>query len=625
MKKDMLRKILISAAVLLSLVVGGSNLLTSSVDAKARATKAKTTQVANSKQQLVDIVMKPKSQQNLDDFVYDSVDPGNINYRKFVSAKQFAAQFGQNATNIKKLRVYLNKNHLKTTVYRGNLIMSVTGTTKNIERAFKVNLVNVTKGSLKYQKAIGTARVPKTLNRAVYAIMGLSNYSPFSNTKRTFSPASFHKLAETSGSSGISPRYSPQKFVNRYSLSSLYANGSTGRNKTIGIITFANYHPSDAYKYWAGQGITVKQNRLSVYRTNEYAGTWDGYDETTMDVEQAGAIAPDANIRTYIGRSNITGMVNSLAAAVGQNSADALSISWGQSEAQVAYEIKQGITPAKYNQILNLLFEQAAAQGMSVFTAAGDNGAYDGISTGLTKGLSVDTPSNSPYVTSVGGTTLPKTYTVNGNKVTVSKERAWGSEFLYPNYDHQKFFNTMDMIDSYFTGGGGGFSKYNDTPKYQKGFSGVGTYEATKLWSFNKNGQPKQLSTPVEISGKQQGRNVPDISANADPATGYTMFVTPKHNAADKGEWEISGGTSIVAPQIAATSVLMSDNSAGRLGFWNPQIYRFAASHDTPFTVLDSRTNNTNLYYTGQPGKLYNQATGLGTVDFTKLNNAFNG
>lgn len=120
MKKDMLRKILISAAVLLSLVIGGSNLLTSSVDAKVRATKAKTTQVANSKQQLVDIVMKPKSQQNLDDFVYDSVDPGNINYRKFVSAKQFASQFGQNATNIKKLRVYLNKNHLKTTVYRGN-------------------------------------------------------------------------------------------------------------------------------------------------------------------------------------------------------------------------------------------------------------------------------------------------------------------------------------------------------------------------------------------------------------------------------------------------------------------------------------------------------------------------
>ncbi|PAK68557.1 hypothetical protein B8W97_14645, partial [Staphylococcus haemolyticus] len=76
--------------------------------------------------------------------------------------------------------------------------------------------------------------------------------------------------------------------------------------------------------------------------------SWDGYDETTIDVEQAGAIAPGSNIRTYIAKPNITGMVNSIAAAVGQNVADTLSLSWGQSEAQVAYEMKQGITPKKY-------------------------------------------------------------------------------------------------------------------------------------------------------------------------------------------------------------------------------------------------------------------------------------
>lgn len=103
------------------------------------------------------------------------------------------------------------------------------------------------------------------------------------------------------------------------------------------------------------------------------------------------------------------------------------------------------------------------------------------------------------------------------------------------------------------------------------------------------------------------------------------MFITPKKNSGSKGEWEVSGGTSVVAPQMAAASVLMADNSVGRLGFWNPQIYRFARSSDSPFTPLDSRSNNTNLYYTGQPGKLYNQATGLGTVNFTKLEKAFNG
>ncbi|MCV3740518.1 S53 family peptidase [Lentilactobacillus hilgardii] len=585
--------------------------------------KSSTTNVSGSKQQLVDIVLKPKSQKKLDQFVYQSVDPTSTNYRKFVSSGQFASKFGQSTKNIQKLRQYLKKYHLRTEVYRGNLVMAVKGSTRNVQKAFKVKLVMVSKNKIRYQKATKKPTVPKSVSKSVLAIMGLSNYSTVSKSSREFRPSSLYNRAATTLSQGeIAKHYSPSKFVNRYGISQLYNNGSTGRSKTIGIISFANYHPSDAYRYWNGMGIDVKSSRLSNYRTNGYKGSWNGYNETTIDVEQAGAIAPDSNIRTYIGKSDITGMVNSLAAAVGQNVVDVLSLSWGQSEAQVAYEIKQGVTPAKYNQIMNLLFEQAAAQGISVFAASGDNGAYDGISGGNTS-LSVDTPANSPYVTAVGGTTLPRTYTVNKQTVKIEKERAWASEFLYPNYKSQKFLGFEDWVETFFAGGGGGFSKYNAVPKYQSGFSGIGTYDATRLWSF-KNGKAKLLDTPVNISGKSQGRNVPDLSANADPNTGYSIFITPKKDSSATGEWEISGGTSVVAPQIAAASILMSNNSAGRLGFWNPQIYRFASQSNSPFTVLDSRTNNTNLYYTGQPGKRYNQATGLGTADFSKLDKLFN-
>lgn len=617
MKRHVLRKRLIS--LVLGLIVCGGTLY---VAPTAFAATTQTSEVSDSKQQLIDIVLKPKSQTKLLNFVYDSVDPSNRHYRKFVTSGQFASRFGQSTKQITQIRKYLKKHHLRATVYRGNLVMVVRGTTKNVEKAFKVNLVNVKEDGVHYQKSKGAPKLPKSISKSVYAVFGLSTYSPFSSTQSGIKPSSFYTAAKSSNNQPA--KYSPKKFVHRYNLSSLYAGGSTGRSKTIGIISFANFHPNDVYRYWDGDGINVKSNRLSVYRTNGYKGTWDGYDETTMDVEQAGAIAPDSNIKTYLAQSNITGMVNSIAAAAGQNVVDSLSLSWGQSEAQVAYEIKQGITPRKYNQILNLLFEQATAQGISVFTASGDNGAYDGITTGMTKGLSVDTPSNSPYVTSVGGTTLPRTYVVNKKKVTIPTERAWGSEFLYPNYIHQRFFSQMDMIQSYFSGGGGGFSQYNATPKYQSGFSGVGTYKATQLWTF-KNGQPVRLKHPKQVSGTKSGRNLPDISANADPFTGYSMFVTPKKNFGAKGEWEVSGGTSVVAPQMAAASALMSNNSVGRLGFWNPQIYKFAATSSSPFTPLDSRTNNTNLYYTGQPGKLYNQATGLGTIDFTKLNQAFNG
>lgn len=617
MQKQLLKKLIVTAVagITFSALMGMSG---SSVSAKTKAVA-----VSSHKQQLVDVVLKPKSQTNLNRFVYETVDPANSNYHKFVGAGDFASRFGQPTKNIQKLKHYLKQHHLKSAVYRGNLVMVVKGSTKNIQKAFKVKLVNVTKNKkIAYQKTTKKPSLPKSVSHSVLAIMGLSNYSTVSKSTREFRPSSLYARAASGLSqSELTKHYSPTKFVNRYGVSSLYQNGSTGRSKTIGVISFANYHPSDAYRYWNGMGIDVKNNRLSTYRTNGYKGSWDGYNETTTDVEQAGAIAPDSNIRTYIGRSDITGMVNSLAAAVGQNVADVLSLSWGQSEAQVAYEIKQGVTPTKYNQIMNLLFEQAAAQGMSVFAASGDNGAYDAISGGDTS-LSVDTPANSPYVTAVGGTTLPRTYTSDNKTIKVTSERAWGAEFLYPFYKDQKINGFENWVDAFFAGGGGGFSKYNAVPKYQAGFSGVGTYDATRLWSF-KNGNAKLLTTPANVSGKSKGRNMPDLAANADPNTGYSVFITPKSDSSATGEWEITGGTSVVAPQMAAASVLMSNNSSGRLGFWNPQIYRFAAQSNSPFTVLDSRTNNTNLFYTGQPGKRYNQATGLGTVNFNKLDKLF--
>ncbi len=617
MRKKILKKLILIVATSTVAITAGV------IESSSASAKTKTTAVSASKQQLIDVVLKPRSQKKLDQFVYQSVDPTAKNYRKFVTSGQFADKFGQPTKNVQKIRHYLNRYHLKTVVYRGNLVMAVKGSTKNIQKAFKVKLVNVSKNKTTYQKTTKKPTIPKSFSKSILAVMGLSTYTTVSKSSLTYKPASLYTRAAVGLSqTEVAKRYSPAKFIGHYGVSKLYDNGSTGRSKTIGIISFANYHSSDAYRFWNGMGIDVKSNRLSTYRTNGYRGTWDGYNETTTDIEQAGAVAPDSNIRAYIGKPNITGMVNSLAAATGQNTVDVLSLSWGQSEAQLAYEIKQGVTPAKYNQIMNLLFEQAAAQGISVFAASGDNGAYDGISGGSTA-LSVDTPANSPFVTAVGGTTLPRTYNVNKQTVQIDKERAWASEFLYPQYKNQQFNGFEDWVQTFFAGGGGGFSRYNAVPKYQSGFSGVGTYDATRLWSF-KNGKAKLLDKPVAVSGKAKGRNVPDLSANADPNTGYAIFITPKKDSSATGEWEVSGGTSVVAPQMAAASILMSNNTSGRLGFWNPQIYRFAAQTNSPFTVLDSRTNNTNLYYTGQPGKLYNQATGLGTVDFNKLDKLFN-
>ncbi|MGL2223606.1 peptidase S53 propeptide [Oenococcus oeni] len=78
-----------------------------------------------------------------------------------------------------------------------------------------------------------------------------------------------------------------------------------------------------------------------------------------------------------------------------------------------------------------------------------------------------------------------------------------------------------------------------------------------------------------------------------------------------------------MAPQLNAVSAIINSGRKSRIGFWNPQIYRFAKSKNSPFDPLDSSSDNNNLFYTGTKGTIYNQDTGLGTVDFQKLRQSF--
>ncbi|WP_268912899.1 protease pro-enzyme activation domain-containing protein [Lentilactobacillus sp. SPB1-3] len=565
----------------------------------------------------VSVVLKPRSQGKLSQLVYATGNPNSKQYHNYIEPREFANRFGAKKTTVKQVQNYFKKHHLEVKVQSGNTVLLVTGSKQNLAKAFHVTLVKSWNDGATYRRMIGTPKLSRKLTPKMLMVSGLSRYYAVSARATQQQPSSMHVRAK---STHADDGYEPNKFVRHYGVQSLYNNGNTGRSKTIGIISFANYHYADAYHFWNSIGLNVKQNRLSVKRANGTKDNWANAEETTMDVEQAGAIAPDAYIRTYIGEPDVTGMITSLSNAVGENRASVLSISWGQSEATLSNEIKLGITPAKYNTALNILFEQAAVQGISVLTASGDNGAYDGVLEGNQSGLSVDFPSSSPYVTAVGGTTLPSHQWIDHNRVTTKKERAWGSDVVNPTSNVQIPYKNISKLTKYFAGGGGGFSKFNKTPKYQLGVSGVNTFEAIKAWSFKDNRVVRIFNDP-EVSGKETGRNLPDISANADPVTGYSMYVSGSKDGSD-GSWYVVGGTSLVAPQMAGSLLLVGDDVGNRLGFINPLMYRLARLTDSPFTTLDSAKDNNNLYYTGQPGKLYNQATGLGTVNFGKLSQA---
>ena len=127
-------------------------------------------------------------------------------------------------------------------------------------------------------------------------------------------------------------------------------------------------------------------------------------------------------------------------------------------------------------------------------------------------------------------------------------------------------------------------------------------------------------STPPLVSGWESGRAEPDVSANADPYSGYLVY-EPSWAAIGEptlqGGW---GGTSFAAPQFNGSTAVIDSYLGHRVGLWNPSLYSFAAGPNTPVTPLNTAgTSNDNLFYTGNPGERYNPGTGLGVPNLSKF------
>ncbi|UQS85235.1 S53 family peptidase [Apilactobacillus apisilvae] len=538
------------------------------------------------------VVMKPRHNDELSKFVLKS------NNKKFISPDAFSKKYGQSGYKINNIIKYLKKYHLSTKLYKGNIVLNVSGSMQNIKKALHFESKNVHKDGVDITAPNHKLSLPKRYNKYIIDIIGFNNYDNINKKVNNIDTNKPEQLKKGG----------PDKFINQYNISPLYKDYS--KNSSIGIISFGSFNKSDVSHFWSKMKVPSSNNRIYIHKQKN-SKMINNSDETAMDLEQAGTIAPKSKINVYLSSPTVFGMLNSLSESISDNKSDTLSLSWGISEAEIQKEIKLGILSKHYNKIINLILEQAAAQGISFFNASGDNGAYDGISSGITK-LTVETPSSSPYVTSVGATSLPINYRVNNQQISIDKERAWSNDFLYPYFNLLKIYNENSsiFIPSYFAGSGGGFSEMNSLPSYQKNVKGVGTFNAKDYWNMN-SGYAQQYSTPQTVTGRKTGRNLPDIVANGDPQTGYLVY--------NNGKWNIDGGTSIVTPQIAGVNSLMISKSHHRMGLWNPKIYDYAKTSKTPFKSINDKDNNSNLYYTGQSNTIYNQATGLGTADYYKL------
>jgi subtilase family serine protease len=594
-------------------------------------------------------------------------------FRQFLTTSQFAQEYGQSQSNINALRTYLGGFKISTTVYPDDVDVSATGTAGEFDAALSVTQDNYraphdpgggsrASSIQNFHGPTTSPQLPYRLSQFVLAVFGLTNYSPFSSesvgrvagsttgtitAKSTTSPATC--LAETGDTNDCNL---PQDFASNYGMNQLdeHANGT---GETLAIVTLAALdagasNPWAPQDFWQFAGIH-QTGTLTVDNIDGGPGPASlatGSDETDIDVEQAGGVAPGANIIVYQAPNTDIGYADAFFQAASDNIASSISASWGESETYVSEAVASGEETSAYQAAFDEAFLEMAAQGQSGFVAAGDNAAYDTNSAAdygpyATTNLSVDLPAASPYITAGGGTTLPNSGSIpaqNSSGVlspySVTQQRAWGWDYLWPAIAGSFGITLSQAAQANVVGTGGGFSVDEPEPSYQYGVSGTNSFNAVKYltptgytnvngiiapttWNFNP--------TPSVSHGFGSGRALPDFSVDADPQSGYISYI-PSFETIGLSPYEIFGGTSFVGPQMNGVTAVIDSYVGHRVGFWNPSIYQFAQSSNSPFTPLQQAgTGNDNIYYTGQPGALFNEATGLGTPNISALANDFAG
>jgi subtilase family serine protease len=477
-------------------------------------------------------------------------DPSSPSYHHYLTPAEYAKRFGASPAVEAGVETVLRSAGLSVTGITANhLTLYARGPVGQMESLFHVHLKDYRGADGEpYYKPDSPPRIPASLGSLVTGVLGL-------DSMRLPNPRSVFGFTRAQAQAGGG--MTPQDLAAAYNLTSLHQSGLDGSGQSIVLAEIDHIKQSDIDAYDRTYGISASP--VSVVPVD--GGSTSTSPEPVLDIEVIHAIAPKTHIIAYevsSSSSSMQSIANMFAQIVTDNRAPVLSISLGTCEPSA---------DRSWFSSIDRSFQQAAAQGMSVLSASGDNGAYDCGD----QNLAVDSPTSDPYVTSVGGTSL----FLNGNS-SYNFEAGWEGPLAA-------------------VGGGGGVSQVFARPSWQTGAGVLNTYS---------NG----------------ARQVPDVSANADTLTGYRIYYSGPGGCTNHDCWQVVGGTSAAAPLWAALIVLANQaraaNNKNSIGFLNPTLYKLAggAGGASPFHDV---IYGGNLFYPATPG--WDYSTGLGTPDGATL------
>lgn len=571
--------------------------------------------------------MTAAQQADLDGLLASQQERGSPDYQRWLTPEQFGSRFGLSQGDINKVTGWLESQgfHIETAPASRNMI-TFSGTAQQVESALHAEMHRyVVNGKAHYANGSDPS-VPAALAEVVLGFRGLDNFQ--------LKPRALRMSPRFTSSVSGNHFITPPDFATIYDVTPLYQQkGVTGTGQKIVVVGQSDVALSDIRAFRTNSGLPandpqpIDSNNSSLVGLVVPPGATDpgmqssDIDEANLDVEWAGAIAPNATVIFIVGDPvNGNGVSDALNYAIAPPSgvsipAPVISTSYGDCEA----DFPPGALSA-----LKSLMQQANAEGITVLGPAGDNGAADcdfssnpnTTVTASTKGLAVDLPGSLESVTSVGGTE----FTEGTDAAGVFWVPALGTDVVSSarSYIPEEAWNdtniTISGTSTGLSAGGGGSSTVIPKPAWQAG-------------------------TGVPNDG---ARDVPDVSFSASQLHDAYLICSENFDSTNNtfsptcvspfgfrdsagGNLAAVGGTSVGPPVMAGIVALINQvtTHSGGSGNINTVLYPLATRLPSAFHDVQSGNNqvpfsppcvaSTQIGYNALPG--YDLATGLGSID----------
>jgi pseudomonalisin len=496
-------------------------------------------------------------------------------YHQWLTPQQYGERFGISDGDTAQIVEWLQGHGMQVEeVTAGRRAIIFSGTAAQVQQAFHTQIHVYKVGDEIHHANVKEPEIPSALLQVVGGVVSLHDFhsEPMHNFVRKPAPEF---------SSGGSNYLAPADFAVIYDLVPLYQQSINGTGQSVAIVGRSNIKIADVREFRTFFGLPANDPQVIVNGTDP--GIWNSNEETEadLDVEWSGAVARNATIKSVVSKSTNSsdGVDLSAQYIVNHNLAPVMSTSFGLCEAALG---------SSGNRFLNSLWQQAAAEGITVFVSSGDNGAAgcDSASASTASyGRGVNGLCSTPYSVCIGGTEFndasdPTLYWSASNTSSTHASAL--------SYIPEVVWNESGPGYGLWASGGGASAIY-----------------AKPSW---------QTGTGVPADGK---RDVPDVALSAAGHDGYLIY--------QEGSLYVVGGTSAASPSFAGVMALVVQNAAARQGNANLTFYPLASKQMSGGASFFHDITSGNDGVPGQTGFAagvgYDQATGLGSIDASVLVN----